>query len=162
MKKCILNLTVAALITAAFAGQAFADATATQVVSYEVAAIDQISVTGSPSLVVNSATAGGAPQTATAAGTYAITTNGSNRKITGSIDTNMPADTQLTLTVAAPDGAASAGVVTLSTTATDLVTGVTTVNQSGLSLSYQLSATVDAGVVPAGNKTVTYTVTAGA
>jgi hypothetical protein len=42
------------------------------------------------------------------------------------------------------------------------VTGVSNVNQSGLSISYGLSATVAAGVVAAGNRTVTYTITAGA
>ncbi|HST63326.1 MAG TPA: hypothetical protein VLK84_31740 [Longimicrobium sp.] len=136
--------------------------TATQTVSYEVAAVDQISVSGSPSLVVNTATAGSALTSASASGTYAVTTNGTGRKITASLDSNMPSGVTLTVSLGAPTGASSAGTVTLSTTAQDVVTGITTVNESGLSIGYGLSATVAAGVVPAGNKTVTYTITAGA
>lgn len=155
----------AATLAIAAAGFAATDAsaqTATQSVSYEVAAVDQISVAGSPSLVVNSATAGSGLTSATAAGTYAVTTNGTNRKITASIDSNMPSGVTLTVSLGAPTGATSAGTVTLSTTAQDVVTGITTVNQSGLSIGYGLAADITAGVVPAGNKTVTYTITAGA
>lgn len=136
--------------------------TATQTVSYEVTAVDQISVSGAPSLVVNAATAGNALTAATASGTYAVTTNGSDRKITASVDSNLPTGVTLTVTLGAPTGATSAGAVTLSTTAQDVVTGISTVNESGLSIDYGLSASITAGVVPAGNRTVTYTVTAGA
>lgn len=151
-----------AIAAAVFAATDASAQTATQSVSYEVAAVDQISVAGSPSLVVNSATAGSALNSATASGTYAVTTNGSNRKITASIDSNMPSGVTLTVSLGAPTGATSAGTVTLSTTAQDVVTGITTVNQSGLSIGYGLAADITAGVVPAGNKTVTYTITAGA
>ncbi|HLM68224.1 MAG TPA: hypothetical protein VK358_11885 [Longimicrobium sp.] len=151
-----------AIAASVFAAQDASAQTATQSVSYEVAAVDQISVAGSPSLVVNSATAGSALNSATASGTYAVTTNGTNRKITASIDTNMPTGVTLTVSLGAPTGATSAGTVTLSTTAQDVVTGITTVTQSGLSIGYGLAADITAGVVPAGNKTVTYTITAGA
>jgi hypothetical protein len=151
-----------AIAASVFAANDASAQTATQSVSYEVAAVDQISVAGSPSLVVNSATAGSALNSATASGTYAVTTNGSNRKITASIDSNMPSGVTLTVSLGAPTGATSAGTVTLSTTAQDVVTSITTVNQSGLSIGYGLSADITAGVVPAGNKTVTYTITAGA
>lgn len=151
-----------AIAASVFAAKDASAQTATQTVSYEVAAVDQISVAGSPSLVVNSATAGNALNSATAGGTYAITTNGTNRKITASIDTNMPSGVTLTVSLGAPTGASSAGTVTLSTTAQDVVTGITTVNESGLSIGYGLSASITAGVVAAANKTVTYTITAGA
>jgi hypothetical protein len=151
-----------AIAASVFAAKDASAQTATQTVSYEVAAVDQISVAGSPSLVVNSATAGNALNSATAGGTYAVTTNGTNRKITASIDTNMPSGVTLTVSLGAPTGASSAGTVTLSTTAQDVVTGITTVNESGLSIGYGLSAAITAGVVAAGNKTVTYTITAGA
>lgn len=151
-----------AIAASVFAAKDASAQTATQTVSYEVAAVDQISVSGSPSLVVNTATAGSALTSASASGTYAVTTNGTNRKITASLDTNMPSGVTLTVSLGAPSGASSAGTVTLSTTAQDVVTGITTVNESGLSIGYGLSATVAAGVVPAGNKTVTYTITAGA
>lgn len=152
-----------AIAASAFAVQdASAQQTAQQVVSYEVAAVDQITVSGSPSLVINSATAGSTLNSASASGTYAVTTNGANRKITAAIDTNMPTGVTLTVSLGAPTGATSAGTVTLNNVAQDVVTGISTVNQSGLSISYGLSATISAGVVPAGNKTVTYTITAGA
>jgi hypothetical protein len=151
-----------AIAASVFAAKDASAQTATQTVSYEVAAVDQISVSGSPSLVVNSATAGSALNSATAGGTYAVTTNGTNRKITASIDTNMPTGVTLTVSLGAPTGASSAGTVTLSTTAQDVVTGITTVNESGLSIGYGLSAAISAGVVAAGNRTVTYTITAGA
>lgn len=136
--------------------------TATQTVTYEVAAVDQISVSGSPSLVINSATAGSGLTSASASGSYAVTTNGSLRKITAQLDSNMPSGVTLTANLAAPTGGTSAGVVTLSSIAADVVTGISTVDQSGLGITYGLSATVAAGVVASGNKTVTYTITSGA
>lgn len=155
-------IAVLPLAASVLAAGAAAAQTATQTVSYEVAAVDQISVSGSPSLVVNSATAGSALTSASASATYAITTNGDGRKITASIDSDMPTGVTLTVSMGAPTGATSAGAVTLSTTSQDVVTGISTVNESGLSITYGLSATVAAGVVPAANKTVTYTITAGA
>jgi hypothetical protein len=156
--------TAAALAVAASAFTAL-DAsaqTATQTVSYEVTAVNEISVAGAPSLVINAGTAGSGLTSATAGGTYAITTNEANRKITAEIDSNMPSGVTLSASLAAPAGATSTGAVSLSTTAQDVVTGVSNVSASGLSISYGLSATVAAGVVAADNKTVTYTITAGA
>ena len=160
--KTIRYAAALALAASAFAARDASAQTATQTVSYEVAAINEISVSGSPSLLINDATPGSGLTSATAGGTYAITTNQTNRKITAEIDSNMPAGVTLSVSLAAPSGGTSAGAVTLSTTAQDVVTGVSNVNQSGLSISYGLSATVAAGVVPAGNRTVTYTITAGA
>jgi hypothetical protein len=151
-----------ALAASAFAARDASAQTATQTVSYEVTAINEISVAGSPSLVINDATAGSGLTSASASGTYAITTNETNRKVTAQIDSNMPSGVTLSVTLAAPTGGTSTGAVTLSTTAQDVVTGVSNVNQSGLSISYGLAATVAAGVVAAGNRTVTYTITAGA
>ena len=159
------SIRYAAAIAVAASAFAAADAsaqTATQTVSYEVAAVNEISVAGSPSLVINDATAGSGLTSASASGTYAITTNETNRKITAEMDSNMPTGVTLSVSLAAPTGGTSAGAVNLSTVAVDVVTGVSSVNESGLSITYGLSATVAAGVVPAGNKTVTYTITAGA
>lgn len=160
--KYLRHAAVLAVAAAAFAAPRAHAQTATQTVSYEVTAINEISVTGSPSLVINDATAGSGLTSATASGTYAVTTNQTNRKITAQLDTSMPAGVTLSVALAAPTGGTSAGVVSLSTTAQDVVTGVSSVNESGLSIGYTLSATVAAGVVPAGNRTVTYTITAGA
>ena len=151
-----------AVAAAALAARDASAQTATQTVSYEVSAVNEISVSGSPSLVISAATAGSGLTSASASGTYAITTNETDRKITAEIDSDMPSGVTLSVSLAAPSGATSTGVVTLSSTAVDVVTGVSTVNQSGLSISYGLSANVSAGVVSAGNRTVTYTITAGA
>jgi hypothetical protein len=158
----ILRFAIPALALAAFSAGNAAAQQATQDVSFEVQAINQLAFTGSPSLVISTATAGSAPTSVTANASYAITTNESNRKITASIDGNMPSGTTLSVSLAAPSGGASAGAVSLSTTAQDVVTGVSTANASGLSVTYTLQATAAAGVVAAGTRTVTYTIVAGA
>lgn len=142
---------------------AFAGPTATQTVTYEVQAINELSVSAATaSLTVSSATAGSAPNVATDASTsYAITTNETNRKITGAINSNMPSGVTLSATLAAPTGGSSGGKLALSTVAVDLVTGISTLNESGKSISYELAATSAAGVVASATKTVTLTITAG-
>jgi hypothetical protein len=139
-----------------------ASAQATQDVSFEVQAISELTFTGSPSLVISAATAGSAPTSATASASYAISTNELNRTITAEIDSDMPTGLTLSVSLAAPSGATSSGVVALSTTAQPVVTGVANVNASGLGVSYSLAATSAAGVVAADTRTVTYTIIAGA
>ena len=134
---------------------------AQQTVTYEVQAVNQIAVSGNVTLTVNSATAGQAPSANSAASSYAITTNESNKKITAGLNTNMPAGLTLQLTLGAPSGATSTGALTLTTTAQDAVTGISTLNASGLSISYTLTATSAAGVVAQASKTVTFTIVTG-
>lgn len=142
---------------------AMAANTANQTVNYEVTAIDEISVSGNPgALQVNTATAGSEPTDATDATTsWAVTTNGSGKKMIGSINTVMPPNTTLYVNLTAPAGGTSLGDVTLSTGDADLVTGISTVAESGLTITYTLSATIAAGVIPAAQKTVTLTLTDG-
>ena len=135
--------------------------TATQTVTFQVDAINQIAFSGSPSLVINTATAGSAPTAATAAATWAVTTNQSGAKITASIASNMPAGLTLSASLAAPTGGSSAGAQSLSTTAVDLVTGITKLAEGSLGVTYSLSATPAAGVVSSTTRTVTYTITGG-
>jgi hypothetical protein len=152
-------LSIAAVSLAAASAQA---QTATQTVTFQVSAINQIGVSGAPSLVINTAVPGSAPTAATSAGnTWAVTTNQTGAKVTASIASNMPAGLTLSANMGAPAGATSAGQQSLSTTAVDMVTGITKVNASGLSLSYQLDATTAAGVVPSGTRVVTFTITGG-
>lgn len=158
----IIRFAVPALALAALSAGKAAAQSATQDVSFEVQAINQLTFSGSPSLVISTATAGSAPTSATANATYAITTNETGRKITAGIDSDMPSGTTLSVSLAAPSGGTSAGAVQLGTTAQDVVTGVSTVNASGLNVTYTLQATAAAGVVPAGTRTVTYTIVAGA
>jgi hypothetical protein len=142
---------------------AFAGDSANQTVTYEVQAINEISVSGNPgALTVSAATAGSEPTAATdATTTYSITTNGSNKKITGILNTAMPANTALKVTLTAPTGGTSAGQVSLSASAQDLVTGISAVAQSAVGISYEFSATIAAGVVSSAQKTVTLTIADG-
>jgi len=142
-------------------GRPVAAQTATQTLSFQVDAINQIAFTGNPSLVINTALAGGNPSSATAAVTWAVTSNQSNAKITASLNAALPANVTLTVDLTAPAGAASAGAQPLGTTAVDLVTGITQVAQSALGVTYTLSAAAAAGVVPSTTRTVTYTITGG-
>ena len=145
-----------------FAARTASAQTATQVVNIQVDAINVIAFAGAPSLVVNAATAGSAPSAATSnVATWAVTTNQSGSKITASINAAMPAGLTLSANLAAPLGAASVGLLSLSTSAVDLITGITKLNASALGVTYQLDATAAAGVVASTTRTVTYTITGG-
>jgi Ribonuclease G/E len=143
-------------------GGAFAADSAEQTVTYEVSAINEITVSGNPgTLTISTATAGSEPDAVSdSSSSYDITTNGSNKKITAAIDTAMPADVTLSLAAASASGT-SAGEQTLTATAVDVVTGLTGVAESGQTLTYGLSATVAAGVVASASKTVTLTIADG-
>ena len=155
------NIIISGLLVVAAAASAGAQTTATQSVSFQVDAINQIAVTGAPTLLINTAVAGAAPTSATSTGaTWAVTTNQTTAKITASINANMPAGVTLSATLGAPAGATSAGIKSLSTTTVDMVTGITKLSASGLAISYQLDATAAAGV-QSGSRTVTYTITGG-
>ena len=159
-----LNLPVCLCLVLLTSSLAYAGNTAQQTVTFEVQAIDEISVSGNPAaLIVSTATAGSEPDAVTNnATTYAVTTNGTNKKITGDLDVAMPANTTLQVNLTAPTGGSSAGAVTLSASAADLVTGITQKAESGLTITYTLSATVSAGIVASDSRTVTLTLTAGA
>ncbi len=145
-------------------GVAFAGNTAQQTVTFEVQAIDEISVSGNPAaLVISTATAGSEPDDVTNnTTTYAVTTNGTSKKITGALDSAMPGNTTLQVNLTAPTGGSSAGGVALTDSDADLVTGITQKAESGLTITYTLSATVSAGIVASDSRTVTLTLTAGA
>jgi hypothetical protein len=152
--------TVALLVGAATV--AAAQTTATQTVTFQVDAINQIAFAGSPSLVINTATAGSGPTSATnSIATWAVTTNQSGAKITASINAVMPAGLTLSANLVAPAGATSNGLQALGVLAVDMVTGITQVNGSALGVTYQLDATTAAGVVASQSRTVTYTITGG-
>ena len=107
---------------------AHAGNTATQTVTFSVSAIIELAVSGNPgALAVSGAAAGSNPTTAMDATTSDwVTANQTGQKITGAINTAMPADTTLALTLGTLPGATSAGAVNLTTTATNLVTGIST------------------------------------
>jgi hypothetical protein len=154
------RILVSMALIAGVAGAASAQ-TATQSVTFQIDAINQIAFSGSPSLVINTATAGSAPTSATASATWAVTTNQTSAKITASIGSVMPTGLTLQVDLSAPSGASSAGAQTLSTTAIDVVTGITKLAQSAIAVNYSLAATAAAGVVSSTSRTVTYTITGG-
>jgi hypothetical protein len=137
--------------------------TATQVVRFEVNAVSQIGVSGSPApMIVSTAAAGSAPSTVTAGGTtYAVTTNESNQKITASLDLSLPDGVTLEVSLAPPAGAASAGSVSLSTAGTDVVTGISATAAAALPITYRLSATPVVMMSAPAVRTVTFTIVAG-
>jgi hypothetical protein len=136
---------------------------ATQVVNFQVNAVNQLAVTGNPApLVVSSAVAGSGPTSATMGGTsYAISTNETNQKIIASINATMPAGLSLEVSLAAPSGAASLGHVPLGTTGADVVTGISATTASALPINYRLNASPSAQLGSAA-RTVTFTVVSGA
>ena len=150
------------VLTIAVAATASAQ-TATQTVTFQVDAINQVAVSGSPSLTINAAVPGSAPTQVSSTGhTWSVTTNQTGAKITASIASNMPSGLtlQATLGVGAT-GATSTGAKTLSTVAQDMVTGITKLNATGLTLGYTLDATAAAGVVTSSSRVVTFTITGG-
>jgi hypothetical protein len=160
--KASRSLIMSSLLVIAAAASAAAQ-TATQTVTLQVDAINQISVAGTPSITISAAVAGGAPTSATSTGnTWAVTTNQTGAKITGAINSAMATGLTLSANLGAPAGGSSAGLQALGTGAVDLVTGITKLNQSGLSLTYQLDATSAAGVITSTTRVVTYTITGGA
>jgi hypothetical protein len=134
----------------------------TQTVSFSISAINEIAFVGAPSLTVTAAVPGAGPSSVTdATATWAVTTNQSGAKITASIPAVMPAGLTLSSSLSPPAGAASSGFQALGTVAVDLVTGITKVAQGLMVVTYRLDATAAAGVVSAGSRIVTYTITGG-
>ncbi len=153
--------TAVALALVAIAGTAQAQ-TATQTVTFAVNAINQIAFVGAPSLTITTAVAGSAPTSVSnAASTWAVTTNQTGAKITASIPSNMPAGLTLSASLVAPATAASTGFQPLSTTAVDVITTLTKLNQGGMAVTYKLDATAAAGVIASQSRVVTYTITGG-
>lgn len=116
-----------------------------------VSSAQSLSTSGSPpALTVSTATAGSEPLPVSDASTT-YSTNAlsvlAKKKITGQIDSNMPAGTILSISLAAPSGATSNGAVNLDITARDLVVNISNLIPQTRSITYQFTATVSAGVV---------------
>ena len=155
------SVLVSGLLVLAAAASAAAQ-TAPQTVTFQVDAVNQIAVTGSPTMAIAAAVPGNPPTSVTSSGnTWSVTTNQSTAKITASLGSAMPAGLTLSANLGAPAGATSAGLIALSTSAVDIVTGITKLNSAGLTLSYQLDATTAAGVITSTTRVVTYTITGG-
>ncbi|MFI5231961.1 MAG: hypothetical protein ACHQSE_05545 [Gemmatimonadales bacterium] len=120
------------------------------------------SVSGSPSTMkVTTAIPGFGLTPVTDASTkYTLFTFlGGHHEITAQINTPTPAGVTLTVDLAAPSGATSAGPVVLGVAALPVVTNISN-GFSSNAITYELNATPAAGVVPAQSRTVTFTLVA--
>ena len=148
----ILALAASGLL---FCAPALLAQSAKQAVTYEVASINEVAVTA-PSLQARGGDA------VTTGGNWSVTTNQVGAKVSASVARAMPEGVTLSAQLGAPSGASSAGLQPLGTTSVDLVTGISQQSAKGLSLTYQLDASVVARVVGSAVTTVTYTMTGGA
>lgn len=138
-------------------------AIAVLVLSARAAFAQTLTTAGSPGMLrISSAIAGSQPVAVSmAGGTYTVTTPAPNRQyaITAQLNANMPAGVTLTVTLAAPgQGSVSLGAVALDVTARNVVTGIKKNMNATQSITYQLSATTAAGVVPLSSRNVTLTI----
>jgi hypothetical protein len=109
-------------------------------------------------LTVNSATAGSQPNAATGNSFYSANlVFFGQQKVTGYINSNMPANTTLSVRLTAPSGGTSLGNVNLDTTPRDLVIAATQVFFTNVTILYTFRPTVLAGVIPVTSRTVTFT-----
>ncbi|MCH9611338.1 MAG: hypothetical protein S4CHLAM81_15390 [Chlamydiales bacterium] len=159
MRRVTLAKLVGMVLVLGYCGPLFAANKATANVKYTVGTIDEISVSGDPkTLAIASSKPGQAPDPVSdSSTTYAVTTNGKNRKITGSIDKKLPTGLTLSLELVAPTGGQSTGSIAMSTKDQNLVTGVSGVSESGMKITYTLAATL-AAQPGSGTSVVTYTV----
>lgn len=119
----------------------------------------QVTVSGSPAqMTISTAVAGGVPNSVSnSTTTYTVTKPASGSwTITAQLNTTMPVGVTLTMSISAVKGAASAGPVTLTTAPVKVVTGITK-RQASQGITYTLSATLAAGVVPVQTRRVTLT-----
>lgn len=151
LKKVIIAASIFALSTT----QLFAG-TATATITYSIQSVDAISLSASPgTFTINGPDTpgskfGSATDDTT---TFSVTTNGdpgAERKITGYVQTALPTGVTLAVNLTAPTGGTSQGYVSLTTTAQDLVLGITDVAETK-GISYKL--TVDLTTAPIGDFT---------
>jgi hypothetical protein len=153
---------VAALSMLFIAGPVMAADNDTQIVNYEVQAINEISTAGTVTLTVDSATAGSAPDQATDSSTYNITTNcaAGAKKITAALDGEPVTGLTFGIYVTNPSSGSEVAAAELvaSAAARDVVTAIGAVNESDLAINYTLDATVAANVADSAQKTITLTI----
>jgi hypothetical protein len=122
----------------------------------------KISVSGSPGLLAITTAVAGSPPTAVSNSTTTYTMSGNptkNNKIIAQLNAAMPTGVTLSLQLVPPVGATSLGAVALDVVAKDILTNIPA-NAKGdvLGITYRLSATAAAGIVPLTSRTVTITI----
>ena len=117
-----------------------------------------VTIAGDISVTVNSAiSVGGGLAPSSDSTTYSVSNTSGVKKLIGRLNAAMPANTTLRVALAAPSGATSAGVVTLTAVDQNLVTGIGVVNEAGLDMTFTLEASVQAGLVSSSSRTLTLT-----
>ena len=109
----------------------------------------RLRVSGDPGLLrITTAVAGSAPTgVSDVLTTYDVRVSSSSvKRITARLNAPMPAGVVLTVTLVPPTGATSMGPVVLDAIARDVVVNITGVNSTH-AITYQLNATVAAGVI---------------
>ena len=128
-------------------------------VTVSIAAVNEIAVTGTVTMSVSSASAGsdlGADTDAASSLTW--TTNGASKKVTVATQAAPNCTLKVEATsISSSGGGSSAGVVTLSTTAADFLTGVGQ-TYGDCNLSYELAATVTDSILASADVIVIYTI----
>jgi hypothetical protein len=161
MKKLTVLLALVVLTTFAFQS-AFAQ-TAAQTVTLEVKAVNKISVSGPVSLLIDDAVPGAAGLIAVSnnISTYSLTHNGSlTGKVTASINSALPTGIKLELTLASTLGTSLTNQdISNATTAIDVVNAIGKGKDAAQMITYNFSATPEAGTLASVAKVVTLTVT---
>ena len=143
-------------------GIAAAQAVTTQSLTLEVKAVSKISVSGSPNaLIINDAIPGSNLTSVQDENTsYSITSNLDNMKIVASINTQMPAGTNLMIRLKSGKGT-SRGLTDLSNALTpvDVVTGIVKGTDNNQGISYVFAANADVASIPLDSRVVTLTLT---
>ena len=123
--------------------------------------VETLTLSGNPlSLVVSTAVAGLQPDAVLdQATTYDVSVT-QTTKIVAQLTSILPSGMTLRVRMDAPAGAVSAGYVSLTTTAQDLVTSISSGSYSLLTVSYEISGLVSAGVVSLNTVDVDFTLIA--
>lgn len=153
---------LAAFVCAASLNVAHADGTAEQQVTFEVKAINQISVSGSPDpLIIDHAVAGAEPTPVMSTPTfYSLTTNELDRVIYASMDQTLTTGFRLFVNLQHPQGGQTP-FVQLGAGMTPVVIGIQPVAATGLGIQYRFEADATAGTLSSRTATVTFTILTG-
>jgi len=173
--KALKTLMVGIVFVLGLAGLTFAQTTASQTVTMQISAISVLGVTGNPAALTVTAPAlgGDLPDNPTSNTTYARYTSTVAAGVTRRLQANWgvadgaPAGCQLQLTATPaglPNQGSSSGQITMTSTATNIVTGIGscatgTTATSGAQLAYVLSVDTMTALVAGDNHVVTITLT---
>jgi hypothetical protein len=161
MKNLILVSILLAVITASGWSVALANDKASQIVTFCVQAVNEIAVAGDWKITdIRTAMVGSqSVKVINATSTYLVTTNEEQKKITGFLNTSLPKDSNLSISLEAPAGAISAGGVDLKNTPVDLVTAVSKVADAHRVITYTFTSPVVARLTKPLSQVVTLTIT---